>query len=180
MPFSWEKVIPHKPQMLEAARGWYDKWIRGERVHTSANDGADRSEPVSDGMEPISAYAEPVSIEDVVEVKEATRDVASRLDALEFAGMAQAETVKNLTEQNQDFSTRMADLQQSLAQLDQSMHEARADADGHRTSLQSMEMQMQRLSADISKLSSRVNTAIWVAVVGVVGSIVALSLTFMR
>lgn len=180
MPFSWEKVIPHKPQMLEAARGWYDKWVRGERAHASANDAAQQREPAGDEMASVSAYAETVKIEDVVEVKETTRDVASRLEALEFAGMAQAETVKSLTEQNQDFSTRMAELQQSLAQLDQAIHEAKADAEGHRTSLEGLDMRMQKLSGDFSKLAAKVNMAVWIAVVGVVGSIVALSAAFMR
>lgn len=180
MPFSWEKVIPHKPQMLEAARGWYDKWIRGESMQASANDGAARNRPVDDGIEPVAAYGEPVKIEDVVEVKEATRDVAGRLEALEFAGMAQAETVKNLSEQQRGFSSRMAELQQNLTELDQAIHEARADSEGHRMSLEGLEMRMQKLSGDFSKLGAKVTMAIWIAVVGVIGSIVALGAAFLR
>lgn len=180
MPFSWEKVISNKPHVLETARGWYDKWIRGERVQASANDAVDRTEPDPTEVRGVSAYAEPIKIEDVVEVKEATRDVTGRLEALEFAGMAQAETVKNLADQSQTLSERLSRLQGELQGVGERMEEIRADSEGHRVSMEGLDTRMQKLSDDLSRLSSRVTMAIWVAVVGVAGSIVALSVAFMR
>lgn len=180
MPFSWEKVIPHKPHMLETARGWYEKWIRGERVQSSANDAVDRSEPISDHVNGVDAYAETIKIEDVVEVKETTKDVASRLEALEFAGMAQAETVKSLTDQSQHLSERLSSVHGEVQAVAVRMEEIRADAEGHRVSMESLDMRMQKVSDELSRLSSRVSTAVWIAAAGLVGSIVALSVAFMR
>jgi chromosome segregation ATPase len=187
MPIPWEKVMPHRPQMLQSARGWYDKWIRGER--SSANDGMeraphsdDRANQFEEGDDKVEAYAEPVSIEDVVEVKEATKDVAGRLEALEFAGMAQAETIKNLTDQSQTLTHNVSDLQLELNAVDQRLQDARADAEGHRATMEGLEGQLQKLSGDLSHVRARANMAMWIGVIGVVGvvaAIVAIALGFL-
>lgn len=182
MPIPWEKVMPHRPQMLQTARGWYEKWIRGERA--SANDAAGTVDAAARQFEDtpgtVDAYAEPVSIEDVVEVKETTKDVASRLEALEFAGMAQAETIKNLTDQGQSLARHLSDLQGELHAVDQRLQDARANAEGHRASMESLEQHIQRMSADLSGLRSRANMALSVAVIGVVASAVAIGLILVR
>lgn len=180
MQFPWEKVIPHKPQMLETARGWYDKWVRGERVKTSANDAAEPVDDFADGRNQVNAYAEPVKIEDVVEVKETTRDVSSRLEALEFAGMAQAETIKNLTDQSQNFSARLASLDSEVDALDQQLEEARSDARSHRSAMEELESRMQQLSSEASKLRSRANMAVWIAVISVLGAAAAIGAAYLR
>jgi methyl-accepting chemotaxis protein len=192
MPIPWEKVMPQRPQMLQTARGWYEKWIKGDRP--SANDGiARRAEPENappefeDGGDKVEAYAEPVSIEDVVEVRETTRDVASRLDALEFAGMAQAETIKNLSEQSQTLTRSLSDLQRELNTVDQRLQDTRADAESHRSTMESygamverLEGQLQKLSGDLSRARARANMALWVGLVGVVGAIVTIGAVFAR
>lgn len=190
MPIPWEKVVPHRPQMLQTAKGWYEKWIRGERA--SANDGMDRRGSLDDDAarfendgDKVEAYAEPVKIEDVVEVKETTRDVASRLEALEFAGMAQAETLKSLTDQSQAFTRGLSDLQRELHTVDQRLQETRADAETHRTNLEdqrttmeSLEGQLQKLSGDLSRSRARANMAMGVAAVAVIGAAVAIAAAF--
>ena len=184
MPISWEKLIPHRPQMLDAAKGWYDRWRGSER--SSANDGVSTGDgmahtpPFEDGADKVEAYAEPIKIEDVVEVKETTKDVASRLEALEFAGMAQAETLKNLADQNQTVTRTLSELQHELGAVDRRLEEARADAEGHRTTLESLEMQLQKLAGDISRQGARINMALWVGGAGVVGAIAAIVIAVWR
>lgn len=180
MPFPWEKVMPHKPHMLETARGWYDKWIRGERTKASANDPVEPMDDFADGMNQVNAYAEPVKIEDVVEVKETTRDVSSRLEALEFAGMAQAETIRNLTDQGQQFSARLSSLDSEMHMLSQELDEAKADAERHSAAKDALETHLQQLSAEASRIRTRANMALWIAVAGVLSAIAALGAIFLR
>ena len=183
MPIRWDKVVSQRPHMLAAARGWYDKWIRGE---DGTNDGAKGhgKTPISiaDETEAIQldAYAEPIKLEDVIEVRDATRDVASRLDALEFAGMAQTETLKNVSEQSQTLTRHLTDLQVEMNAIDQRLQEMRANADAYGTSMDGLEIRVQKLSSELSGIRARVNMLLWMVGVGMVAAIVAIVLAVMR
>lgn len=185
MPIRWDKVVSQRPHMLAAARGWYDKWIRGE--HDGSNGGAKArgKGPISIADETgeaiqLDAYAEPIKLEDVIEVRDATRDVASRLDALEFAGMAQTETLKNMGEQSQALTRHLADLQVEMNAVDQRLQEVRANAESYRTSMDSLEIRVQKLSGELSGITARVNMLLWMVGVGMVAAIVAIVLVVMR
>lgn len=185
MPIRWDKVVSQRPHMLAAARGWYDKWIRGEHDGNNGGTKARGKTPISiadetDEAIQLDAYAEPIKLEDVIEVRDATRDVASRLDALEFAGMAQAETLKNMNEQSQTLTRHLADLQGEVNTIDQHLQEARTNADAYRISLDGLESRVQKLSGELSGITARVNMLLWMVGVGMVAAIVAIVLAVMR
>ncbi len=181
MPIPWDKVIPQRPHVIEAARGWYEKWIRGERSDAKGANHGERTPLRPEEAEiKVEAYAEPIKFEDVVEVKEAAKDVAGRLEALEFAGMAQAETLKNLTEQNQGLAHRLSELQQALKVANESLEEGRTDTAAHKASLENLEMRILHLSTDLSRVANRIKIASWIGGIGLAGAIVAILIAVMR
>src|SRR5690606_27966096 len=74
MPRPWDKVISQRPPVLEAARSWYDKWIRGERhgagngadLHDKPQAEAPGEKAVQDDT-PLEAYAESLKTDTVAE-----------------------------------------------------------------------------------------------------------------
>lgn len=187
MPLSWEKVKRQRPPVLEAARNWYEKWVRGERPGT--DNGFDRQggphpEPPVEGAnqdsKPLQAYAEPLKIDVVTEVDETVQDVVRRLEALEFSGMAQAETLKTFTERDQALTQQLSELQSSLREAERRLQEMQAGAEGHRVLMESMEVRMLQVSNDLSRQAARIRTALWVAGVGMAAALAAIVVAVMR
>ena len=166
MPFPWEKVIPNKPQVLEAARGFYEKWMtRTEK--TSANDAADS--PTHAGR-PISS----TEIIDVTEIRDHEAEVFNRLEALEFAGMALAETVKSSAQQSEMLSHGLSELQTQIHDLDQSVRRLRQEGETNRVTLESINTQIEKLSANSSRVSRRATMALWFSTGAIVAAAIAI------